>query len=330
MDGLSTPPKKTEALPGITLRLLNASWILVKLINNFINIRRLIAPDFFDKQKETPLKKRKTPRPSKSSGILEVWLLLIIITTMVSLPWILFCSLFLTLLALDPYYYLLNAIMASFLSQHWFLFGLTRFLLSFLTLFVFIRLCLVILYISTALVCISKKPTASTFIRARMSTDLLLEIYGIITLQLAALERFLNPIVTVEVTMLQIFGIFGFFSTIGMRPPVIPFPFYFLCPLTLVAAFLLFYIFLTPACSSYELVLNFQRELKRRPLAISKGKPRKILAMRIASLRIISANAGLFDYRFFPLRKSTKGTFLENMISFTITLLLDSNLRLDK
>lgn len=155
-----------------------------------------------------------------------------------------------------------------------------------------------------------------------MNTDLLLQIYGSTRVLLGSMERFINPLIAVALFMLQLIGIGGMFSTIHMRPPLIPIPIYFVCPCLAVSSFLLFYVLFTPLCCSYEQFKYFLKEMERRPLEIESKRARKLVGKRVMSLRIISANAGLADYRFFPLKSSTKATFYEHMITFTITLLL--------
>lgn len=166
--------------------------------------------------------------------------------------------------------------------------------------------------------------------KAKMKPCPLLQLYAIIRIQLGALERYVNSFATVALFMLHTLGVSGMFSTVAMQPPLIPIPIYFVCPFFAVAAFVLFYMFLTPVCRSYEQFQYLLQELESKALGISSGHERKMFSRQVKSLRIISASAGLFDYRFFPLKRSMKTTFLDAMVSLSITLMMAASESYDK
>lgn len=176
--------------------------------------------------------------------------------------------------------------------------------------------------------CILQKETFQNFLKAKLATDHLLKIYGCLRVLVGSSESSVNPLLAAVLFMLQISGIGGTFSSIEMRPPVIPLPIYFVCPCFGVGAFLIFGVLLTPICHIYEQFAYFLKKMELKPVGIEQRKARKLIVRQVKSMRIICA--GLADYRFFPLKRCTKATFLEYMITFTVTLLMKPKANISK
>lgn len=241
-----------------------------------------------------------------------------------AIPQLFFVNVFIILLSLDPYYFLFKEFFPTFQAKYWLLCWILRYLISIIIMVTFIRLFLWLLLVMNALMCVLYKETVAKFLKVRMnklSTDRLLKIYRSTEVLSGSAERFMNPLTAVAVSMLLILGVSSIFSTIALRPPLIPMPIYLVCPMMTVGTFFLFSVILTPACQIYEDVQYFLKEMRRRPLKLRRYEGR-LLSKQVQSLRIISINAGFVDYRFFPLKGSTKGTFIHEMLSLAIDLLL--------
>lgn len=92
------------------------------------------------------------------------------------------------------------------------------------------------------MMCALYKKSVDDFLKIKMkkiSTESLLKLYRTFAV-LVATERFLSPLVGVGIFILQILGISAIFSTLVMRPPLIPIPIYFVCPLIVFITFFLF------------------------------------------------------------------------------------------
>lgn len=103
----------------------------------------------------------------------------------------------------------------------------------------------------------------------------------------------------------MVIGVSGTFSTFAMPPPLIPIPIYFVCPALAIESFVIFHVFFTPVCNGNEQSKHF---LHKKTLSMPEGVVRKLFKRQVKSVRIISANPGFLDYRFFSMKKSTKST----------------------
>lgn len=266
-----------------------------------------------------PTKTKKRRKAVKFSATFNLWLQLTKLLFAFAPHLMFFATIFIILLKLDPYIYLLQEFLPQVASHHYFLCGILRFLVTLVDLFVFFRLLLLLAVCANGLLCITKKRSTATFLKAKLPTSHLLKIYGCLRVLLGSSDSFVNPFMAAGLFMLQISGIGGFFSTIEMRPPIIPIPIYFVCPCFGGGALLIFFVLFTPICHGYEAFRYFLKEMQLKPGEAMAGK---LVAKQVRAMRIISVSPGLADYRFFPLKRCTKATFLEYMITFVITLLM--------
>lgn len=279
-------------------------------------------------QGKTQPRKRRRSNQVKFQGIHDYWLLfsgfyipLFIILTAPG-------SVFLIFLELDPFLYIFQEFCGPFVTQNWIWFALIRYILTVVGLYEFFRLLLLIIVVANAVICVLQKKEFGQWWAAKLETWLMFQLRMSSQILFNVLQASMDPSMTILMALIQIAGIFGLFSLIAMRK-VIPMPIYLIFPAITFSSFSGFQVLLVPITSFQDECKTWIERMKSKPVGYKAGIQRKLIRQRIRSMQVLAFHAGISGYRFFQLKKSTKSTFLENIISLSISLLMSPLAKFD-
>lgn len=234
---------------------------------------------------------------------------------------VLIFSLFSVLLRLDPFLYIFQEYLTQLVSHHRIFFAFLRYILTVICIFEALQLMMLFILVPNAIICVLQKKSVAHFWAAKLATGLMFRLHQGTQLLFSSTQAPMDLAAFICVFIVELLGICGVFSTIAMRT-VIPMPIYLLCPVMAVISFSMFQVILVPFTNFHEHSKRWIGRMRQKTAGCGARMQMKLIRQQIRSLRALTFSAGIADHRFFQLKTSTKSTFVENMMTFSISLLM--------
>ncbi|OXA39373.1 hypothetical protein Fcan01_25930 [Folsomia candida] len=239
----------------------------------------------------------------------------------------LFGSLSIVLTKIDPMYYVFrDSLSANAFHQNWGKILVFRYVLFSISAFQFLRLTTVLIIICSAVGQFALIGI-DIVLRGGLPTLLGFKLHDMFQTLFATTQSFMDIIVASLLSVLQLVGILSWYLTFaGWK--VIPIYVYVILPIVGIFVVVLVQVVFIPLTQIWEGSKDWIFLMRLSPLSFPSASfgqscnPRKFVIKKLNTLRPFALYAGIFDYRFFPLSKSIKKTFIDTMQSFTITVLL--------
>lgn len=156
--------------------------------------------------------------------------------------------------------------------------------------------------------------------RGNLSTASGFKAYNMWNTLLLSMQEFTDVIAACLLATLQVVGILAWYLTLAGWE-IMPFFVYGFFPVCAAVVPAIVQVTFVPFTKLWDGSKEWIKSMKLAPLSMRVGE-RKFVMKKLYTLRPLSVYAGILDHRFFPLSKSTKKRFIEEMISFTIEVLL--------
>ncbi|OXA40880.1 hypothetical protein Fcan01_24329 [Folsomia candida] len=276
-----------------------------------------------------------------SSGAAESWLakrrtfmdgwfaLLLMWTRYFPFNFCIIGTLSLVIMKIDPIYYVFQDFLpATMFKHHWGTIAILRYLLMSVSAFELYRIATLAIIIPSAVGQLGLV-VIEILQNGGLSTGVAFEVHDMYHALFSTCQEFTDIIMTVLLSALQFVGVFTWYlAIIGWQ----------FMPASLYLLFLTIAIFILAIVEFVFVPFTYVRDgskiwikqLKLCTLSVESGKQgpvrnfKKRTQKKLISRRPFGLYAGILDHRFFPMCKSSKKTFIDTMISFTITVLVEA------